>query len=123
MLLSTEKWDIFGNEVNNMFNNFHNTYLICFNACFPKKDIKCNNNNNKWITKGIRISCSRKRELLLLCRYDRDPNLKIYYKQYCRILTRVISAAKRAHYNICKSNNKMKSTWKVINEEKGNINE
>jgi hypothetical protein len=60
---------------------------------------------------------------LLLCRYNRDPNLKIYYKQYCRILTRVISAAKRAHYNrmILKSNNKVKSTWSIINEEKGNI--
>jgi hypothetical protein len=45
------------------------------------------------------------------------------YKQYCRILTRVISAAKRAHYNrmILKSNNKVKSTWRIINEEKGNI--
>jgi hypothetical protein len=89
--------------------------------CFPKKEIKYNN-NNIWITKGIRISCSRKRELLLQGRY-RDPSLKIYYKQYCRILTRVISAAKRAHYNrmIHKSNNKMKSTWRIINEEKGNI--
>jgi hypothetical protein len=125
MLLSREQWDnIFGNNnVNNMFNNFHNTYLRCFNACFPNTEIKYNNNNNMWTTKGIRISCSRKRELLLLCRYNRDPNLKIYYKQYCRILTRVISAAKRAHYNrmILKSNNKVKSTWKIINEEKGNI--
>jgi hypothetical protein len=91
MLLCREQRDIFGNNnVNNMFNNFHNTYLRCFNACFPKKEIKYNNNNNMWITKGIRISCS-------LCRYNRDPNLKKYYKQYCRILTRVISAAKRAH--------------------------
>jgi hypothetical protein len=47
----------------------------------------------------------------------------IYYKQYCRILTRVISAVKRAHYNrmILKSNNKVKGTWRIINEEKGNI--
>jgi hypothetical protein len=66
-----------------------------FNACFPIKEIKYNNNNNTWIKKGIRTSCSRKRELLLLCRDNRDPNLKIYYKQYCRILTRVISAAKK----------------------------
>jgi hypothetical protein len=72
MLLSREQWDnIFGNNnVNNMFNNFHNTYLRCFNACFPEKEIKYNNNNNMWITKGIRISCSR--ELLLLCRYNWD---------------------------------------------------
>jgi hypothetical protein len=84
---------------------------------YPKKR---KYNNNMWITKGIRISCSRKRELLLLCRYNRDPNQKIYYKQYCKILTRVISAAKRAHYNrmSLKSNNKVKSTWRLVNEEK-----
>jgi hypothetical protein len=88
-----------------------------------KKEIKYNNNNNMWITKVIRISSTRKRELLLLCRYNRDPNLKTYYKQYCRMLTRIISAAKRAHYNrmILKSNNKVKSTWRIINEVKGNI--
>jgi hypothetical protein len=39
MLLSSEQRDnIFGNNnVSNMFNNFHSTYLRCFNACFPKK--------------------------------------------------------------------------------------
>jgi hypothetical protein len=39
MLLSRELWDnIFGiNNISNMFNNLHNTYLRCFNACFPKK--------------------------------------------------------------------------------------
>jgi hypothetical protein len=44
-----------------------------------------------------------------------------YYKQYCKILVRLIIAAKKAHYNrmILKSNNKMKSTWRIINEEKG----
>jgi aldehyde:ferredoxin oxidoreductase len=47
MLLSGEQWDnISGNNnVNNMFNNFHTTCLRCFNACFPKKEIKYNNNN------------------------------------------------------------------------------
>jgi hypothetical protein len=36
-------------------------------------------------------------------------------------LARVIIAAKKAHYNrmILKANNKMKNTWRIINEEKG----
>jgi tyrosyl-tRNA synthetase len=59
MLLSGEQRDnIFRNKVvNNKFNNFHNTYLRCFNTCFPKKEIKYNNNNKMWITKVIRTSC------------------------------------------------------------------
>jgi hypothetical protein len=106
-----------------MFNNFLNTYLRCFYSSIPKKEIKHNNTYNKWTTKGIKISCKRKRELLLLCRQSNDLNLKIYYKQYCKILSKVILAAKKLYYNkiIINSNNKMRSTWKIINEEKGKI--
>jgi hypothetical protein len=37
------------------------------------------------------------------------------------VLSKVILAAKKLHYNkiILNSKNKMKSTWKIINEEKG----
>jgi hypothetical protein len=66
-LLSMELWDdIFGNNnVNIMFNNFHNTYLRWSYACFSKKRIIQNSNCNKWITKGIRISCNKKKEYIL----------------------------------------------------------
>jgi hypothetical protein len=118
-LLSWERWDdIFGNnDVNIIFNEFHNTYLRCFYACFSKKRIRLHDNHNKWIANGIRISCNRKRELFLLSKHSNDLNLKIYFKQYCKILTKVISAAKKLHYNriIAQSSNKMRSTWKIIN--------
>jgi len=63
----------------------------------------------------------KKKELLLLCRNSNDLNLKIYYKRYCKVLSKVILAAKKIHYNkiILNSKNKMKSTRKIINEEKG----
>jgi hypothetical protein len=83
LLLSWEQWDnIFGNNnVNDMFNNFLNTYLRRYNASFLKKEIKHNLTYNKWITKGIKIPCKKKkRELSLLCRYSNDSNLEIYYK-------------------------------------------
>jgi hypothetical protein len=49
----------------------------------------------------------------------KDLNLEIYYNQFCKILVRVIIVARKAHYNrmILKSNNKMKSTWRIINEK------
>jgi hypothetical protein len=64
----------------------------------------------------------KKKELFLLCRHSNDLNLKIYYKRYCAVLSKVILTAKKLHYNkiILSSKVKMKNTWKIIYEEKGN---
>jgi len=104
-----------------MFNNFLSIYLRCYYSSFLKKEIKSSVTHNQWITKGIKISCKKKKELFLLCRNINDLNLKIYYKRYCAVLSKVILIAKKLHYNkiILGSKNKMKSTWKIINEEKG----
>jgi hypothetical protein len=44
---------------------------------------------------------------------------KFYYKQYCKILTKVIKEAKKLCYKeaISKSKNKMKTTWNIIRKE------
>jgi hypothetical protein len=42
-----------------MFNNFHDTYLRCFYASFPKKRKRFKSNQGKWITNGIKISCKK----------------------------------------------------------------
>jgi hypothetical protein len=41
-----------------------------------------------------------------------NPHMKAYYNKYCRILTKVIKAAKWQHYCrlIAKSDNKIKTT-------------
>jgi hypothetical protein len=95
--LSREQWDnIFGNNnVNDMFNNFLNTYLRCYDSTFLEKEIKTHNTHNQWITKGVKISCKKKKELFLLCSYNNDKNLKAYYKRYCTVLTKVILTAKK----------------------------
>jgi len=86
-----------------------------------KKEIKSNARQNQWITEGIKISCKKKKELFLLCRCSNDLNLKIYYKRYCTVLSKVTLTAKKLYYNKIShgSKNKMKTTWKIINEEKG----
>jgi hypothetical protein len=118
--LSNESWDsIFNNtDVNLMFNSFLNTYLRIFYSSFPLMKIKSNSNTINWITLGIKTSCKRKRELFLLLRNNNNPALKKYYKTYCRILAKVIKEAKRLSYNnrILKSDNKVKTTWNIINE-------
>jgi hypothetical protein len=101
--LSWAQWDnIFGNNnVNDMFNNFLNTYLRCYYSSFLKKEIKSNATHKQWITKGIKMSCKKRRNFFLLCRCSNDLNLKIYYKRCCAELSKVILTAK--NYIITKS--------------------
>jgi hypothetical protein len=61
--LSHEWEEIFTeSDVNEMFNKFLNIYLRCFNHSFPvqKKSIH-QKTLNKWITKGIIVSCTKKK--------------------------------------------------------------
>jgi hypothetical protein len=51
-----------------------------------------------WLTTGIKITCSNKRKLYLLYRKSNNPKLKIYYKNYCKVLPKVIILAKKKMY-------------------------
>jgi len=55
----------------------------------------------------------------LISRDSNNPKLKAHYKSYCLILSKVINAAKQLYYNnkISKSNNKIKTTWDIIEME------
>jgi hypothetical protein len=89
-LLSWELWeDVFGaSDVNIMYNKFLNTYLRCYYSTFDKRQRpNYNSTHNEWMTKGIKVSCRKKRELYILCRTHNDLALKSYYKntvQYCQ---------------------------------------
>jgi len=82
-LRSWEQWkDVFGvNNVNIIFNNFLNTYLRCYHSSFLKVNVaKFNQLLNEWITKGIKVSCRRKKELFVLCKIINNHNLKLLQK-------------------------------------------
>jgi hypothetical protein len=56
--------------------------------------------------------------LFLLCRGSNNPRLKNHYRKYCRVLSEVIKAATRLHYNkIITSSNKVKTTWHIVKTE------
>jgi exonuclease III len=124
-LLSHENWEeIFReDDVNISFNKFLNIYLRIFHSCFIKKRKNSNTISKPWLTKGIKISCNRKRELYLKAKDSKEIKHKLYYKHYCTILSKVIKEAKKLHYKdaITNSKNKMKTTWNIINKEKGNL--
>jgi len=82
----------------------------------PKKVTNHNNNDNNWITLGIKTSCRHKRELYLISRNSNDEKLKRHYQAYCKILLKVIKEAKNyiMTQKLKKSNNKCKATWEII---------
>jgi hypothetical protein len=98
---------------------FLNNYLRIFYTSFPLKKVIERVNKNHWITPGLRISCNQKKYLYLLSRDSNDANMKKHYKQYCKILARVIIEAKRSMYNnqMVNSVNKMKTTRNIIKAE------
>lgn len=117
-LLSYENWDdVFqGSDVNEIFNNFHNTYLRIFNISFPIKKIYDLPKTKPWITNEIKTLCANKRNLYITHRNSNDPNIKYYYKKYCRTLSSTIEAAKKKYFNdkIIMSTNPSKTTWNII---------
>jgi len=76
---------------------------------------------NSWITSGIITSCRHKRELYNKLQNNNNATLTSYYKDYSKILTKVIQAAKRMEYDklILNSRDKAKTTWGIINKESG----
>jgi hypothetical protein len=115
--LSLETWDngFDNNDVNSTYNSFLNVYLRVFYSSFPLKKLITKTNVNAWVTTCIRTSCKHKRELYLLCKSSNDPQLKNYYKLYCKILSNVIREAKKHYYSkqIENSKNKMKTIWDI----------
>jgi hypothetical protein len=78
---------------------------------FLKKRTKSIQNSSAWLTTGIKTSCSNKRKLYLLDTKSNDPELKIYYKNYCKILSKVTVLAKILYYSntLANSTNKPKT--------------
>ena len=67
--LSYENWDdVFNSKCNSdideLFENFLNTYLRIFYSSFPVQSITTGNKTNGWLTKGILISCKHKKSLI-----------------------------------------------------------
>jgi len=62
--LSYKSWeDLFTeNDLNTIFNNFLNTYLRIFHSSFPLKKLHHKSCKKAWLTPGIKISCTKKKE-------------------------------------------------------------
>ncbi|PNF26089.1 hypothetical protein B7P43_G04923 [Cryptotermes secundus] len=124
-LLGKETWELVfkQNEANVAYNEFLGIFQYCHNIAMPKKWVKIKQQENKWITLGIRVSGNRLRTLHSLMKEgNTSEELKKYYSQYKKIYNKVISEAKKLHNNmrIRSSGNKSKAMWDLIKEELGN---
>jgi hypothetical protein len=102
----------------------NNNYLRIIYTSFSLKKITEKGRSTQWITMGIKTSCNHKRQLYLLSKESNDINQIKYYKEYFKILARVIIETKRSKYNnqIINSTNKLKTTWSIINSETNRLN-
>lgn len=109
------------NDPNKAYDNFITNFKLFYDLCFPFRYVTINiRTTNKWISKGIKESCKKKR--IMLWKYRNRPNYtnKQSYKTYSRILRKIIRKSKRAQnmYKIRIADNKTKVTWDIINGSK-----
>ena len=105
----------------NSFNVLHNTLIEAFNAIMPEKTKLINSKPKKhepWITKGIRNSIPRQKQLYKrTIQYNHDNDALEKYKTYRTTLQQVKRRAKAYYYrNKCKEfKNNTRKLWNVIN--------
>ena len=108
-------------RVNEINNSFQGIFLRHYEASFPVIYTDYTSNDN-WVTEGIKISCTKKRELHSLYRNNKN-NIQIrdHYKKYCNVLKRVINEAKKQYFHnqTVASSNKVKAIWKIIKKKLG----
>jgi hypothetical protein len=124
-LLKEEAWNqVYDSlDTNETFNVFQDALLRHFEASFPIVYINRRSKQNNWITKSIKISCNKKRELFTQYRRNTENiQIKNHCKKYCIILKKVIKEAKKQffHKQIATSANKVKTTWDIIKDNSGN---
>ena len=73
--LSYESWSnvLSDGDLHSSFNNFLNTYLRIYYNSFPLEKVYLNDSKKAWLTKDIRISCQRKRELYVIYTHTTNP--------------------------------------------------
>ena len=123
-LLQKENWNSVTDKIDVNDKSFEFIHIIkyYFDIAFPVKKFIVSQKRYKsqtWITKGIAISCQRKRELHKLCKITNDLNLKSHYKTYCSILRKVIYEAKMKcnREYITNAGNKNKAIWDIVRKE------
>lgn len=126
--IRNESWqDVYNcNDVNKAFELFINSLKHYIDIAFPVRKINVNKPTKKpWVTKGIRTSSEKLKDLYNVMKLTGNQNDKIIYNRYKQIYRKVIQAAK-CLYNervYFKTDNKSKAVWNIINNSIKNKND
>jgi hypothetical protein len=125
LLLKDDMWyQVYASHgTSEAFNIFHDMCLKYFEASFPIIYKNKGYQQKSWITMDIKLSCDRKRDLFKQYRENTgNIHAKNQYKAQCNILKKTIKEAKKQffHKQIAALTNKVKSTWRIITNTKGN---
>lgn len=106
-----------------LYTNFFSLVNDEFKVMFPVKNLtlKTTFTFSQWATTGIYISRDRLFELYDMKSYITNLSFQNYVQKYSKIFKKVCIYAKSLHIaeKINKSDNKIKMTWKIINNETG----
>ncbi|XP_047990737.1 uncharacterized protein LOC125229839 [Leguminivora glycinivorella] len=109
------------NDPNEAYNCFSDQFELFYNLCFPYIRLKISAlNKPKWVTKGIRKCCKRKRTMLWKCRLEPNKSNKSDLKVYSQRLRKIILSTQKVQndFYIKNSANKSKATWNIIQSSK-----
>ncbi|XP_050668027.1 uncharacterized protein LOC126967548 [Leptidea sinapis] len=115
-----------GETANFHYNLVFNSFCEEFDRIFTPVTVTVNNKHsfNDWATMGIHKSRKRLYDLYYEKHYNNSEEFKIYVKKYSKLFKIVCHEAKTRFIadKIKNSNNKVKATWSVINNETGRSN-
>ena len=118
--LNTTSWDEILNtqQCQTSYSIFLEKIQKIYDKCFPYVNIKINKKRNKpWVTKAIKRSINVKNKLYQKSiKHPNDENKKLY-KLYKNNLSKLLKKSEKNYYKelITKSQTKLKTTWKIIN--------
>lgn len=112
-------------DPNELYESLFNTIQSAYNASFPTRTFTKNIKIKfcDWATSGIYKSRAKLYELYGMKQYNFDPVFIQYVRDYSKIFKKTCFAAKSLYLSnkIKQSENKIKTTWNVINSETGRI--
>ncbi|KAF9798488.1 hypothetical protein SFRURICE_012516, partial [Spodoptera frugiperda] len=124
-LVSLKFNDVYSHSDPNLaFNEFHELFTLFYNLCFPIVNIKITNRERpQWVTKGLKICCKRKRQLLWQYRKKPTEENKNKFLSLSARLNQIIRLTQKTRndYYINNAINKSQATWKIINANKSNV--
>ena len=118
--LRNENWlDIFNeNNIEKMFENFHDTFLYNFNLCFPLRP-KLNRSTKSWVNTDVMKSSRLLHDLYLI--QVKQPTLKHMYCAAKEKHRELVTCVRRAYYQnqITSAENQSRAAWRVIDNLSG----